>query len=483
VGFVLWGVAWLFSTPPFQAPDESAQYLRALTIADGALLGPREPLDQSGAEMLLLGDWHAVQERWIIHDRRGVVVPARLSPPGPLCLNDRPDLFGSCTEVTYTGDYYPLGYLLPAAAISAASHATTALWLGRAASLLLALAWLVVALALSGPALGWRPVGVLAACTPTVFFIGSVLNPSGLELTASLAFISGLSRLLRDGPDTRRWVWWALGLSGATTILAWQPGPLFVLADLAVFGALARPRGLRALRTTAAKPLTGTVLGLLGAIALFVLWGAISGSLHSDIGFTPLGSVLRQGWDQLGPTLREAVGGFGALTVKLPAAMCWGWWAIVLGLLLGAFVVGTVRERIILLITLIGVLAFPVLLYAFVQRNTGFGMQGRYVLPLLALIPITSASILEQKATRTANLAPAILTAALAGFQLASWWINAHHWKTTANPLHTGAHWTPPISWSLLLLIALLGTIAVATAAILPIVKTTAARPLAHATE
>ena len=59
-----------------------------------------------------------------------------------------------------------------------------------------------------------------------------------------------------------------------------------------------------------------------------------------------------------------------------------------LSLLIGAISLGNLRERrLVVTVALLG-LAFPVLFYAWVDRFTGFGLQGREVLPVLMLIPL-----------------------------------------------------------------------------------------------
>jgi hypothetical protein len=468
-GYVLLGATWLFSTPPFRGPDEPAQYLRALTIGQGRLLGPGEPIDASGLVNLRSGGWRAAQQRWIDHDRRGVVVPAALSPRGVLCLDGRADVAGSCTEVTYTGDYLPLAYLLPAAAMSGASHTTTALWLGRAASLTVALAWLVLALVLAGPDLGWNVIGVAAAATPTLLFIASVLNPSGLELAASLAFVSALARLRRDGPRFARWAWWALIVSGATTILAWQLGPLFVAAGLAVFAGLLGVGGIREVVGRGARMPATAALILAAAVGLSLVWGEAVGSLHSSLSFASPGRALALGLHQLGLTLRGAVGVFGSLAVPLPSTMLALWWALVVGLLVAALWMGTPRERTVLALTTLVALAFPIVFFAFSYRLSGFGLQGRYLMPMLALIPMASCSVLSQRAPRAAP--DPLILALLAGvglFQLISWRVDARHWAT-ANLANSFTAWTPPTTWGPLFGACVLALVAFVAAGVTPV--------------
>ena len=74
----------------------------------------------------------------------------------------------------------------------------TALLLSRAGSFLQLLVFLTLAVILTGPRPGWRLVGLLAATTPMVLFIGSMVNPNGLEIAANLAFVAALLRLRRD---------------------------------------------------------------------------------------------------------------------------------------------------------------------------------------------------------------------------------------------------------------------------------------------
>ena len=43
VGVTLLMTAWIAGTLPFDAPDEASHYQRALTIVNGAILGPKIP--------------------------------------------------------------------------------------------------------------------------------------------------------------------------------------------------------------------------------------------------------------------------------------------------------------------------------------------------------------------------------------------------------------------------------------------------------
>lgn len=442
---VLLLAAWVFVTPPFAAPDEAAHYLRALSIANGRLLGPKVPYFAPTGE----------QTAWVLHDVRGVLVPALLSPPNYPCLDGRPDVRPrGCLEPTYTGDYEPLPYLLPALAIDTTGRVQSALWLARIASALPCLAFLLLALVLLWSGSAWSVLGLLAATTPMALFIGSVINPNGLEIAANLAFAAGVLRISRRPiVASPRWVWVALAASGAVAVLAWQLGWLFVLSETVLLAALLGREGWQVLTFASGRELRATVLVLLAAAGVYLIFGVSSGLLHGDFGVTPVGASLHQGLDQLRQTLYGAVGVFGALIVGLPSGSYWVWWLLVLALVGGALAWSGQRERVVMLAMIVLALAFPVLFYAWVFRHSGFGLQARYVMPMLALIPLLGGELIfrsDRRRLRTTwSWLPPAAVAVVAGFQLFSWWINARHWAIEPNGVWFLSHprWSPPGGW------------------------------------
>ena len=84
-----------------------------------------------------------------------------------------------------------------------------------------------------------------------VLFIGSMMNPNGLEIAANLAFVAALLRLRRDPTGFPGWAWISLIASGVVTVLAWQLGPFFAVVDIAAWAGLMGTRELRALYSRA----------------------------------------------------------------------------------------------------------------------------------------------------------------------------------------------------------------------------------------
>jgi Predicted membrane protein (DUF2142) len=456
LGYVLLLTAWLVATPPFGAPDEASHYLRALTIAQGSLVGPKIPYPNVPLS--------PTQQTFINQDTTAVLVPARLSPPDVACIDGKPNLIGRCFEATPNGTFPPLGYVLPAVALSVATDASSGLWLSRVASMIPCVAFILLAVALLRNRSRWSVLGVLAATTPMVLFASSVMNSSGIEITACLAFVAALLRIARAPTDAPGWVWLAFGLTGAVAIISWPLGPVFVIADVALFAALLGQRGLRALRNVGKGYVLLTMLTLLAACAVWLVYSRLAGFARARFGVVPIRHSLILGLDQLHPVLRDVVGTFGALTVTLPAAAYWVWWGLVLVALAGGLWLGERRDRLIIATVTVLALAFPVLFYAWVDRFTGFGLQGREVLPVLTLIPFVAGEVIYRRLPAGRSTGPALAAAVtlIALFQAYAWWYAARAAAGAGRTTFFFAHatWRPPLGWPPWIAAAALGTAA-----------------------
>ena len=460
VGFALLLAAWVVGTQPFDSPDEASHYLRAMTIADGHLVGTRmnfkpKPVGVSAAQLA-----------WIEKGTTAVWVPPGLAPGGVFCLDGLLDTRG-CNEATEAGNYQPLPYLLPGLAIAVSDTAYTALWRSRAVSAALCLVFLLLAVVLLWDGAVVSLLGLSVAVSPMVLFVCSILNPNGLEVAASLAFAAAIVRLARDPERTTRGVWAAFAAAGAAVVLSWQLGPVFAGASLAIGLLLVGRRGALDLWRGARRAVLSAFGVLAVALALFVIYGLASGLLHSNFHISPIGLGLRLGWDQLGAVLKDAVGNFGILSIPLPMAVRWVWWLLALALIGGALWLGTNAERRLMAAVSVLALAFPVLLYAWSYRFTGFGMQGRYVLPILCGVPLLAGEIVRRHWDVVADsavgrLVPAAVLTVVAIVQVYAWWYDASHVAGTPGKLrfYSGAGWSPPGGWVIWIIAALGGAAA-----------------------
>ena len=173
-------------------------------------------------------------------------------------------------------------------------------------------------------------------------------------------------------------------------------------------------------------------------------------------------STLLAAQHQLRAVLGDLVGDFGYRNVPLsPAAVAvWGAGAAAL-VAAGALVSGS-RERIALALALVMAVAIPILLYADLLKYTGFGLQGRHILPLVVAVPLLAGEVLRRGhgalalRLRTNLFAVAALVAA--GVQLVAWWTNARRYAVgEGGPVWfiTRAQWSPPLGWGIWLAVVL----------------------------
>jgi hypothetical protein len=243
LGWLLLIAAWIGGNPPFAGPDEQWHYARTFDIGVGA------PATAS------LGG-NPLQVAWTNQATRAVTIPHGLAPRSVGCyIFDRRQPVTECPPfpagrfVTPVGTYEPLPYVLPALAKEPASTPNAALMLGRIASALAAGALLLMALVLLRDSL----LGLVIAVTPMVLFCASLLNGSGLEITAAIAFSAAL--LKRS--------WTAVAISGAILALSRSAGPLWVILIGLLFQGWKAP------------PRTLAVVGV--AISLNRIWEALYG--------------------------------------------------------------------------------------------------------------------------------------------------------------------------------------------------------------
>jgi Predicted membrane protein (DUF2142) len=466
LGLALLMAAWVATTRPFDAPDENAHYLRALSITNGKLLGPRAPYSNPKAT--------STERAWQSQDARGVLVPARMAPPSfgyaapELCVDGKPDVGRrACVEASYTGDYLPLPYLLPALALKSADGWREGLLLSRALSAFVCLAFILLAIAVLWSGREWSVLGPLAAVTPMVLFISSMVNPSGMEISAGIAFASAGLRIVRDRGSTPAWIWIVLVCSGAATILAWQLGPVFVGVNIAVLAALLESGGAREFFARSGRWISILAIVLIAAFGLYLTWMGISGMSHSKFEVAPLIWTLRIGFEQLHPMANEWVGVFGWRSVWMPNVLYLIWGLLVVCIVSAAVLLGTPRQRMVVVgVTILG-LVFPVLFYIWVYRFSGFAPQGRYTLPLLVLMPLVGGEVMQRASNRipapVSRSLFAIGVALVAVVQLAAWWTNARaaagHSSDTLFMTHSA--WLPPLGWWPWLALAIAGSAAI----------------------
>jgi predicted membrane protein DUF2142 len=481
-------VSWVYANPPPAAPDELHHYLRAVAIGHGQLLG--KPGGREGA-LNIVGNSpppgysqrdYQLALKWVAQNTRQVRVPPGLMPgwfrcsqANPYvsagCLNTSPPLQTPTDQFIATATYQPLPYLLPALESRLSLSPDQLDRLMRLTKAFLCVVLLTVAAAaVLEPGTGMLPfVGLVVALSPMEVFLASSLNPSGLEIAGSIALAATLLRIARPA-DPPGWVWWALGGSGFVLALSRTPAPLWIVLDLAVFIGLVGLKPARDLFRRHRRSATFALGALAAGIILNRLWEALYGPTLT-VDPTPISNSLAAGWRQLPGVLMQEVGQFDYLEFSLPSIAYTAWDAVVVALCSIAFVIGSRRERVVLAATLAVALALPVVLVASVMRFTGFGLQGRYVLPFAVVVPLVAGEILVRQWSRLVVLGAQRMfvpfAVAIAGLQLVGWWANAHRFAVgLGGPrwFFPVAQWHPPGGWWPWFLVAVAGSLLLAAA-------------------
>lgn len=479
-----WGLllcAWAFGNPPFAAPDEGAHFVRTAGVAEGTLVG-REP---AGPVTPLVVYPTARRTAWVAQTTREVAIPRRLgggrgadcfvvdrtrsaacavSPP-PVAPEE-----GTVSAISTVGTYQPLPYLLPAVATIPARNGDDADRLARLALAATALALLALAAAMlwDAGAGGLSLLGLAVAVSPMVIFSGATLNGSGLEIAAGVAFAAALLRVWRDSGGSALG-WAGTGAAGAVLALSRSTGPIWVALLAGGWLALLGPRA--AVAAARSRPGAAWAGGaVLVALVANRVWEAGYGA-RPPVSLRAARAGLTTGLEQVGFAADEVVGQFGYLEWRLPIALLLLGAAAVAGMHVAAFAVAGRRERIALLGALAGAVLVPLGLWVLFLRHTGFGLQGRHVLPLLVAVPLLGGEILVRARDRLTARARAALCVATAGavavVHFGAWWYNARRAATgTDGPLLflPDAEWSPPLGWTPWLLIAAVGAALVVAA-------------------
>jgi hypothetical protein len=479
-GFLLLTVAWLGALAPASGPDEPSHYLRALSVAGGDFFG--QPTREQA-----MTPQNQAQAEYLRRTTRSVEVPPGLAVPASWfctvadhsasasCLSGGPTNSTTIRQPTYEAGYLPFLYLADGLPMRLARTAAGAMAAARTVNALVTSAFLILAVLLLWDRRSTSSlVGASLAVTPTILFIGAVINPSGAEASAALAFTCFLLRLSRN-PEHEAWVWWSGAAAGVVLSLARPLGPFWVVLLIGIaiaFGG--RPAIGAACR---AAPRIGRIAGglVVAAMILGLGWQLLA--------FPPEPHPASQLAAFLGPSLTaipeafgEVIGVFGWQDILMPRAAYAVWGLALVALIAPALLRGRRRERLSLDLSILSFFAVVVAISAVVELPTGFAVQGRHVLPIAMALPLISGEILYRNATRIGPRSVARIGALVgvpaALVQFVGWYSSAHRYAVgLGGPwLFLGrADWTPAGGWVLWVAIAAAGATLVATSCLLPL--------------
>ena len=434
IGSLLFGLMMIVATPPLRGPDETAHFLRAYAIAQGDFV-PSTRDDQGRKGVFLPPRLHAgfdYFESARTRARRpggyGPVFRAYFSePPGPNPAG--PPIF-----VPYGGSegYSPIAYLPQSAAALVARALDldflATQYLMRLAGLLAISGTIAAAVALMRP-LAW-PL-VVIAMLPAALYGRAVINADGSALAAAvMVTVLWLRGMLN--PELhhagRQSFWMALGVLTKPPIVA------FVLLALISLGSERRWRVL-ALMTVPA--ITAALLWTLASGSDTASWRMVEITGHEPAAFDPahriayllgnplhfpLAVVRAVSEKDLGELWRQAIGVLGLFDTVLH-----GWvYPTLTATLFASFVVRipstpAVRAQVALTAALT-ILCYAIVVYFIcylvftpLDADSVWGVQGRYFVPVLPLLAIVIAALVNRSPAPWLGAAIAVFAATLSG--------------------------------------------------------------------
>jgi hypothetical protein len=380
-------ICWVFATPIFGTSDETAQVMKAASVARGQLVGTADGGPNT-----------------VVQVPQDLIGPVRVP-----CFALKPTISAGCqpsfgsnntlvSEETWVGYYPPLYYLLVGWP-SLFLHTGSALYSMRVLSALLGAVFLALAFFSAAEARGRSLLlpATAALATPYLFVYNAAVNPGGLEMASALcAWTSGLALVDNPGEPIRRRVLVRFVLAMAVLAQVRDFGPIFVGVIALCLAGWYGYRSSWALLSNPRNRVIALVIAVCAVFAacwvLFVGNLSFSPSTHQLAPHSGLFSTLQKSSRRFLFNVRQLVGNFGWTDTYPPQ------WVSALGLgVMGLMLVigaaaAKARQRIITALLLVFAVAFPIALIAREASREGILGQGRYWFPLLAGVVLLAAA-------------------------------------------------------------------------------------------
>jgi hypothetical protein len=395
LAFFAVAAVWSLSSPLMGAPDEPAQTIKAVSVAQGQLRG-EDTILIAGANAWVNGTETEVEipaDYASVYDLNACYVTKAEVPAG--CAPPPSRATGTAHATTYVGTYPPLYYALVGWP-SLLAEAPEGLPLIRLSSAAVSAALIGLALAAARRTDGGGIVvaGLLVALTPMVVYMASVVNASGMEITAAIALWCTALALFRPAEKTTRGD--VVRVAVAFCALACVRGlsPVIALGVVAAVALVAARRNdLTRLRGAPGALPVAAVTGAVFVVAIaYVAWSkaydSVAGTPIPDL---TLSKALDSSLGEVPYRVRQMVGHFAYLEALPPPGLLVIWGVLAGGLVLLALVAGTWRRRGALVAVMVATIAFTVVPEALNASEFGYIWQGRYTLPVATGIPILAA--------------------------------------------------------------------------------------------
>lgn len=381
---IVLGLSFALVQPPYGLSDEPAHAIKALATADGQLSGPKT-VGQFGYSAVEFEVPLAYTSIWHFTCYSGDVNQTpECAPPFP---SDQNRTISTSTAGEYPPPYYAIvggwGWISPG---------ETGLFLMRIFTVLICSLFLTMSgylFVVSGNSA--RLVALLVCATPTVFSFSGAVNPFSPEITASILYWTSGIFLLKSEMDKRRVVI-PFFYIGAVSFGVIRPASfLWILISMSVI--VLATVNIQSLKSSSKRKrdFIHFLIANFVAISLSTSWYLFGMSTRSLGAGSPAGGEFMDNVlisaRRTPAYLRQIFGFFGWTTFYAPLV-------VLLFFLLAVFLLYLVnhkhslREVIALTSLFLFLFLGPAILEGARAANSGWGFQGRYLMPVAVGIPI-----------------------------------------------------------------------------------------------
>ena len=424
IGFFGAIAIWSAATPLLAAPDEPSQIVKAASVAHGQLTAvcyyvvgsatsQCDSNTASAAGFVNLPAFYAL-----------VRAPDTADPAhSQICFKKKTGVLGelpaSCARSlntpataaeialgynksasTYQARYPPLYYEV----VGLPSHfsgSTIDVYLMRLLSGLLSAIFLALALTAIVVYSSNRALigGLVIAATPMVFFLASVVNSSGLEISSAIAFWVTSAILVTERLHSPpRGLVAMVGVSAVTLELVRPLSPFWLAVSGVVLLTVCEGR---AMRSALHKRSVQVALGSIAVFAVLAIWWVVS--MHSTDLYTglnsgvpasvPMSTILETAFRHNVYYLPDMIGVFGWFDTYAPGFSYAIWYVLICATVLVA-AARSRRMATVLTLFVIAILILPVAIVASHAHIDGYTWSGRDLLPFAVGLPILAAASL-----------------------------------------------------------------------------------------
>jgi hypothetical protein len=424
------GAIWSATTPLLGAPDEPSQIIKAASVVRGVWTaycwvdspfpggagGPKgcpfvDPSNAYGFEEVLPQFYNLVRSPDADQAHSQICFTKKTSTKGEIPASCARSLNRSPTAADVAGGYtkynqtyqarYPPEYYAVVGLPSLFNGSTIDLYLMRLVSA--ALSAIFLALACTAAVIYSRNrliiLGLALAATPMVFFLGSVVNSSGLECSSATAFwTAGVILFTEHLATPSRGLIAIAAFSAGVFESARALSPFWLgLSAVALLACVSGTQLKSGVRQRSFWFGTAFVV-VLGALAVWWvlaehatdLYFATNPGLPASL---PLSTILKTAFERNAFYLPDMVGVFGWFDTYAPVVTYVIWYSLICLAIIGA-AMRSMRRGIVLIAMFVALLVLPAIIEASHAHTYGYTWSGRDALPFAVGLPILAAATL-----------------------------------------------------------------------------------------